>query len=40
MELGEKWSVNLTSNSDFQEIAGFFYKPQICDMGLTDLLPL
>jgi hypothetical protein len=31
---------NFADNGDFYAIVGIFYMPQICDMGLTALLPL
>ena len=38
--LGEKWSVISTESCDFHAYTfGFFYMPQICDMGQTALLP-
>jgi hypothetical protein len=30
--------LNLARQSDFHVIAGFFYMPQSCDMGQTDML--
>ena len=38
--LGEKWPVILTESCDFHAYSfGFFYMPQICDMGQTAVLP-
>ena len=38
--LGEKWPVIWTESCDFHAYTfGFFYMPQICDMGQTALLP-
>ena len=38
--LGEKWPVISTESCDFHAFTfGFFYIPQICDMGQTALLP-
>ena len=38
--LGEKWPVISTESCDFHAYTfGFFYIPQICDMGQTALLP-
>ena len=35
-----KWTVILTESCDFHAYTfGFFYMPQICDMGQTALLP-
>jgi hypothetical protein len=31
---------NFADNGDFHVTVGFFYMPQICDMGPTALLPL
>ena len=38
--MGEKWPVISTESCDFHAYtSGFFYMPQICDMGQTALLP-
>ena len=38
--LGEKWPVISTESCDLHAYTfGFFYMPQICDMGQTVLLP-
>ena len=39
--LGEKWPLIWTEISDIHAYTfGFFYLPQICDMGQTALLPI
>ena len=38
--LGEEWPAIWTESCDFHAYTfGFFYMPQICDMGRTALLP-
>ena len=38
--IGREMPGNLAESSNFHATLGNFYMPQICDMGLTALLPL